>query len=827
MSYRVIHSSEPGQRQYIDEKREWIECAVAPALKNRSRQARDQRKSEDFMNQRLSTLTAAGMRSALAVLLAMFGNSVVLPAQSQQPTASIGVAASSVPRFVRFTGSLKDGSGHALTGVVGVTFALYREQQGGAPLWLETQNAQLDSAGHYTVQLGAAKPGGLPVDLFTSGEAQWLGVQVSGQPEQPRVLLLSVPYALKAADAETIGGLPPSAFVLAAPQLSGSGSSAINSAVPAAGGTATTPAGTGTTNFIPLWTDSTGDLGNSVVFQSGSGATAKVGINTTTPASALDVKGSETVRGTLTLQTTGPSTASGGKNSQPLDFVASAFNSSTSTAVNQKFQRQAEPAANNTASPSGTLNLLYGLGATAASETGLKIGSKGLITFAAGQTFPGTGTITGVTAGSGLTGGGSAGGVSLSLLTSCSSGQVLQWNGTAWACSASGLGSVAHNTTLTGNGTSTTPLGITVPMSLNANSGAAIIAATNTGSGVGVQGQVGNSFPGVMGVNTGTGHGVQGSIPGTTAGTGGVYGFAGSASGMITIPAAGVRGDSKTLTGVIGTSLTGAGVMGTGAVGVLGQVTSSSPGVMGTNTGAGNGVQGSITGTITGAGGVYGISGGVSGIAQPAAGVVGDSQNQYGVLGKSSSTAGVVGISTSASGVVGQVANNFPGVQGNNTAGGSGVQGISANGTGVYGGSTNGFGMVTNTNVQQVRGGGGWVKAMAYINPTLVGNAAIIRCYNSQASGAAVSTPPCGFTFNGNDEASSILDFGFQVSDRFVSVTTSSSTDDILTTVCLIDQCPTLTPNQLFITTIGTLTNCNGTNFCDPGVVAPYFVQIF
>src|SRR5258708_37647341 len=42
-----------------------------------------------------------------------------------------------------------------------------------------------------------------------------MGVSVNGEQEQPRVLLLSVPYALKAADAETIGGLPPSAFVLA------------------------------------------------------------------------------------------------------------------------------------------------------------------------------------------------------------------------------------------------------------------------------------------------------------------------------------------------------------------------------------------------------------------------------------------------------------------------------------------------------------------------------------------------------------------------------------------------------------------------------------
>ena len=40
-------------------------------------------------------------------------------------------------------------------------------------------------------------------------------MNLPGEVEQPRVLLVSVPYALKAADADTLGGLPASAFVLA------------------------------------------------------------------------------------------------------------------------------------------------------------------------------------------------------------------------------------------------------------------------------------------------------------------------------------------------------------------------------------------------------------------------------------------------------------------------------------------------------------------------------------------------------------------------------------------------------------------------------------
>src|SRR5271170_2093681 len=122
---------------------------------------------------------------------------------------------SPVPHLVNFAGTASDLNNKPMTGVVGLTFALYKDQQGGAPLWLETQDAKIDRNGHYTVQLGATKSDGLPAELFTSGEAQWLGVQISGQDEQPRVLLLSVPYALKAADAETVGGLPASAFALA------------------------------------------------------------------------------------------------------------------------------------------------------------------------------------------------------------------------------------------------------------------------------------------------------------------------------------------------------------------------------------------------------------------------------------------------------------------------------------------------------------------------------------------------------------------------------------------------------------------------------------
>src|SRR5215831_11355213 len=149
------------------------------------------------------------------VAIAFFLSFRTVPfAQLPAKTTTAGVV---VPRLVTFSGILRDGKGQFLHGVVGVTFSLYKDQQGGAPLWAENQNLQLDEQGRYSALLGTTQASGLPIDLFTSGESRWLGVQpqIPGEGEQPRVLLVSVPYALHAADADTIGGRPASAFVLA------------------------------------------------------------------------------------------------------------------------------------------------------------------------------------------------------------------------------------------------------------------------------------------------------------------------------------------------------------------------------------------------------------------------------------------------------------------------------------------------------------------------------------------------------------------------------------------------------------------------------------
>jgi len=320
------------------------------------------------------------MRSLPCVVLLFVVFSLAEASQAQQASTTI------VPNLINYSGTLHLPSGlESPAHVVGVMFAIYRQEDGGAPLWLETQNVTLDSAGHYTVLLGSTRAEGIPADLFSTQEQRWLGVQKQGEAEQPRVLLVSVPYAMKAADAETISGLPAAAFVRATPTQSASSaqsSSGLNLSlnVPPVGGS-------GTTNFIPIWTNSTA-LGNSTIYQTG----GNVGIGNTHPAGTLDVSGGAVIRGTLQLPATGTATATHGFNSQPLDALASAFSSSTHAAVNQHFRWQAEPVANNTASPSGKFNLLFASGTATPNETGLSISNRGIITFATGQTLP---TVTG------------------------------------------------------------------------------------------------------------------------------------------------------------------------------------------------------------------------------------------------------------------------------------------------------------------------------------------------------------------------------------------------------------------------------------------------
>jgi hypothetical protein len=197
--------------------------------------------------------------------------------------------------------------------------------------------------------------------------------------------MASVPYALKAADSATLGGLPASAFVLA-------GSKAAAGVVADAASAAATPSNVttvgGTDGYVPEFTGAS-TIANSPIFASAT----DVGIGTAAPTATLDVNGTALIAGALTanggatiggqfsLPATGAATATTGQSSQSLLMSASAFNSSTAKSVAEQFERKAEPTANDTSAPLGTLNLLSSSG-SALAEIGFHFNANGTISFA-------------------------------------------------------------------------------------------------------------------------------------------------------------------------------------------------------------------------------------------------------------------------------------------------------------------------------------------------------------------------------------------------------------------------------------------------------------
>jgi hypothetical protein len=138
-------------------------------------------------------------------------------AEPESPVAS-GVPVqgnqAAAQRLVKVSGVLTEFVRNSESSSVEMTFAVYKDEVGGEALWTETQIVEVDKEGRYTALLGAAQANGVPVELFPAGEPRWLGVEVRGQAPQSRTLLVSVPYALKALDAEKLSGKSLSDFVL-------------------------------------------------------------------------------------------------------------------------------------------------------------------------------------------------------------------------------------------------------------------------------------------------------------------------------------------------------------------------------------------------------------------------------------------------------------------------------------------------------------------------------------------------------------------------------------------------------------------------------------
>jgi hypothetical protein len=310
--------------------------------------------------------------------------------------ASTPIARADTPTMVTFTARLVDDQTEKpITGDHVIVFALFDADVDGHSVWTETHDVSIDD-GLVFLELGDTTA--LDKHVFDGG-SRWLQVSVDGNVMDPRIAIDSVPYAVRAAaasDADTIGGVP-----LADLQQKI----------------------TGACNQGQYLQGINGD--GSVVCAPD---TAGAGDITDVIAGSGLAGGASTGAATLSLMTCGMNEV---LKSSGAGWACGADNDSGDiTAVTV-----GSPGGLVGGGTSGAVTL--SLPGTCA--TGQVLKWNGSVWGCANDVDTDTnsgGTITGVGIGSpgGLVGGGTSGNVALSLPGTCATNQVLKWNGTVWGC---------------------------------------------------------------------------------------------------------------------------------------------------------------------------------------------------------------------------------------------------------------------------------------------------------------------------------------------------------------------------------------------------------
>jgi hypothetical protein len=122
-----------------------------------------------------------------------------------------GQSSSEIPRKINYQAKITDfTTGEPMVGSHDLTFSIYDQPLGGTLLWSEAGTIVADETGIFSTILGVTNP----IDMTFDGPC-WLEISVGGEVLTPRRELVSVPYAFRAMDADSLGGMGPASYALA------------------------------------------------------------------------------------------------------------------------------------------------------------------------------------------------------------------------------------------------------------------------------------------------------------------------------------------------------------------------------------------------------------------------------------------------------------------------------------------------------------------------------------------------------------------------------------------------------------------------------------
>jgi hypothetical protein len=357
----------------------------------------------------------------------------------------VAMAEAAVPPTVTFTARLVDDkTGEALTGPHNAVFTLYDAATGGNVVWTETHDVSPDEGMVY-VDLGSQQALG---DTVFSGKQLWLQVSLDGALMEPRIALASVPYAMrsfasdKAVDADKIGGVSLADLQRRVTGTCNTGQYLKGVNADGTVSCADDSAGTGDITQV--------DAGPGLMGGATAGV-ATVGLMSCAANLVLKSTGTgwmcaaDSDSGDITGVTAGPGLVGGGASG------AVSLSLPTTCGMNQLLKWNGS-----------------GWGCATDIDTDTDTNSGGTITGV------------GIGAAGGLIGGGSTGNVSLSLPNTCSTGQLLKWSGSVWQCANDADTSSGGTITGVTAGTGLTGGGSTGSVTLNVGQGFGILVQPDT-----------------------------------------------------------------------------------------------------------------------------------------------------------------------------------------------------------------------------------------------------------------------------------------------------------------------------------------------------------